>query len=152
MSARRRVYQVGERIKELVARNILFAADPRLNLVTVTAVMVSPDLRQAKVYWVVSVPPGEDRSERIEQAQEALDGSAGLFRRMLSKELGIRFVPALKFFYDDTLDTVEQVEQLMQRIRPANPEPEDQSFEDEGSAEDAGADLEDGDEESERSR
>lgn len=38
---------------------------------------------------------------------------------MLGKPLGIRFVPELKFFYDDTLDTAENVERLIARIKPA---------------------------------
>jgi ribosome-binding factor A len=37
---------------------------------------------------------------------------------MCSKQLGIRFTPELRFYYDDTLDTVEHVEQLMAKIRP----------------------------------
>jgi ribosome-binding factor A len=37
---------------------------------------------------------------------------------MCSKKLGIRFTPELRFYYDDTLDTVEHVERLMAQIRP----------------------------------
>ena len=94
MSGQRRVFQVGERIKELVAEHLNRVADPRFNLVTITSVMVSPDL------------------------QEAFDTAAGMFRKMASKALGIRFTPELRFYYDDTLDTVENVERLMAKIRP----------------------------------
>ncbi|NDC39231.1 MAG: hypothetical protein EBZ48_14500, partial [Proteobacteria bacterium] len=38
-------------------------------------------------------------------------------RRAVGAELGTRFVPELKFFYDDTMDTMEQVERLFQRIQ-----------------------------------
>jgi ribosome-binding factor A len=123
MAGSRRVYQVAERIKELVAAHLIHTADPRFSLVTITSVMVSPDLRQAKVYWVVSFPSNTDRDARIAEVDEAFQNAEGLFRRMLSKELGIRFVPALRFYYDDTLDTVEQVERLMGRIKPSeNPD------------------------------
>jgi ribosome-binding factor A len=117
MAGSRRVYQIGERIKELVAQHLIHTADPRFNLVTITSVMVSPDLRIAKVYWVVSLPSGIDREERIAEVAEAFDSAQGLFRRMLAKQLGVRFVPDLRFFYDDTLDTVEHVERLMERIK-----------------------------------
>lgn len=122
MSGRRRVFQVGERIKELIAQDLVHTADPRFGLVTITSVMVSPDLRIAKVYWVVSFVSGVDRQERIEEVREAFEAAQGLFRRMLAKQLGVRFVPDLRFYYDDTLDTVEHVERLMEKIKPSEPE------------------------------
>jgi len=117
MSGKRRVYQVAERIKEVVASTLLRSADPRLSLVTVTSAMVSPDLRNAKVYWVVSLPTGVDRDERLNQVDEALENAQGMFRRVIGKELGLRFVPEIRFYYDDTYDTVDQVERLLYKIR-----------------------------------
>jgi len=122
MSGRRRVFQVGERIKELIAQDLVHTADPRFSLVTITSVMVSPDLRIAKVYWVVSFVSGVDRQERIGEVSEAFEAAQGLFRRMLAKQLGVRFVPDLRFYYDDTLDTVEHVERLMEKIKPSERE------------------------------
>jgi ribosome-binding factor A len=119
MSGRRRVFQMGERIKELIAEHLVHTADPRFSLVTITSVMVSPDLRNAKVYWVVSFVSGVDREERIHEVEEAFETAQGLFRRMLAKQLGIRFVPEVRFYYDDTLDTVEHVERLMEKIKPS---------------------------------
>lgn len=118
MAGNRRIYQVAERIKELVAEHLLYTADPRFNLVTITSVMVSPDLRNAKVYWVVSFLSDTDREERINEVHEAFEAAQGHFRRMLAKQLGVRFVPDLRFYYDDTLDTAEHVERLMKRINP----------------------------------
>jgi ribosome-binding factor A len=118
MAGSRRIYQVGERIKELVAEHLVHTADPRFSLVTITSVMVSPDLRVAKVYWVVSMLSGVDREERIHEVQEAFGSAEGMFRRLLAKQLGVRFVPELRFYYDDTLDTVEHVERLMSKIKP----------------------------------
>lgn len=119
MSGRRRVFQMGERIKELIAEHLVHTADPRFSLVTITSVMVSPDLRNAKVYWVVSFVSDVDRDERIQEVEEAFETAQGLFRRMLAKQLGIRFVPEVRFYYDDTLDTVEHVERLMAKIKPS---------------------------------
>lgn len=118
MSGKRRVFQIGERIKEIVAQHLIHTADPRFSLVTITAVMVSPDLRNAKVYWVVSMPSNVDRDKRLHEVDQALENAQGHFRKILSKELGIRFVPVLRFYYDDTLDTAEEVERLMSRLRP----------------------------------
>jgi ribosome-binding factor A len=123
MSGKRRVFQIGERIKEIVAQHLIHAADPRFSLVTITAVMVSPDLRNAKVYWVVSMPSNVDRNERLHEVDEALENAQGHFRKIISRELGIRFVPVLRFYYDDTLDTAEEVERLMARVRPEDRAP-----------------------------
>jgi ribosome-binding factor A len=119
MAGNRRVYQIGERIKELVAGHLLYTADPRFSLVTITSVMVSPDLRNAKVYWVVSFLSDTNRDERIADVNDAFSSAQGHFRRVLAKQLGVRFVPELRFYYDDTLDTAEHVEKLMGRIKPA---------------------------------
>jgi ribosome-binding factor A len=121
MSGKRRVYQVAERIKEVIASSLLRTADPRFSLVTITSVMVSPDLRNAKVYWVVSLPTGADRDARLNDVDEAFESAQGLFKRILGKELGIRFVPDLKFFYDDTFDTVNEVERLLHQVRTSAP-------------------------------
>jgi ribosome-binding factor A len=118
MAGNRRIYQIAERIKEVVAEHLIHTADPRFNLVTITSVMVSPDLRNAKVYWVVSFLSGMDRQERIAEVNEALESAQGHFKRVLAKQLGVRFVPAVRFYYDDTLDTAEHVERLMERIKP----------------------------------
>ena len=117
MAQKKRIYQVGERIKTILAEQLLRTADPRFSLVTITAVMVSPDLRNAKVYWVVSLQTGQDREERHAEVQEALGAAEGLFKRILGSELGLRFVPALRFFYDDTFDTVEEVDRLFKKVK-----------------------------------
>lgn len=112
MAGTRRVYQIAEKIRNVVAMELQYAADPRFHMVTVTSVVVSPDLRHAKIYWVA----GRGK-ESIQETGEAFEAAAGHFRRTLAKDLGIRFVPNLKFFYDDTLDTEQQVSELLERIR-----------------------------------
>lgn len=102
---------MAEKIRNLVALELNKVADPRFSLVTISSVMVSPDLRYAKVYWMVS-----GGKERIAEVEEAFQSAQGLFKRLLAKELGVRFVPELRFFYDDTLDTCEEVERLIARI------------------------------------
>jgi len=111
------VYQIGERIREVIAEQLQRVADPRFDLVTITSVMVSPDLRNAKVYWVVSLVSGVDRDARLKEVEEAFESAAGMFKKSLAKQLGIRFVPDIRFYYDDTLDTVENVERLMAKVR-----------------------------------
>ena len=118
MPQKRRTFRVAEKIRNLVANELNRMADPRFELVTVTTAMVSPDLRHAKVYWMVSGGP-----DRIPEVEEAFASAEGFFRRLLAKELGIRFVPELRFYYDDTLDTCNEVDRLLSRVAQPQEDP-----------------------------
>lgn len=92
----------------MLARRLLESADERLRMVTITGVKVSKDLRVASVYWVQS-----GSKEQIAATEAAFKGARGFFRVALSEGLRLRFVPELRFFYDNTLDTVEHIESIM---------------------------------------
>ncbi len=120
MANQRRVFQIAEKIRNAIAMELLHAADPRFSMVTITSVVATSDLRQAKVYWVVS----GDQSRRAD-VQDAFNSAAGLLKRVIAKDLGIKFVPDLKFFYDDTLDATAEVERLFAKIKaPTESEPQ----------------------------
>lgn len=112
MADKRRIYKVGERIQAVIATELLRMSDPRFNLVTITSVSATRDLRQAKVYFVVS-----GGVERREEVAQAFDSATGYLRSVVSKEVGTRYAPQLRFYYDDTLDTVEEVERLFKKIK-----------------------------------
>jgi ribosome-binding factor A len=112
MAQKRRTYRVAEKIRSIVATALLQLDDPRLMLVTVTSVNLSSDLRHARVYWVIS-----QSADRIPEAEAAFEERGSHFRHALGKKLGTRYVPDLRFYYDDTLDTVEQVEKLLRSTR-----------------------------------
>ena len=74
--------------------------DPRLRLVTVTHVRVSPDLGNAQVHW--SCLSGDDE-ENVERVAEALDSASGYLRRHLAEALPLRRVPSLHFRHDPSM-------------------------------------------------
>jgi ribosome-binding factor A len=111
MSDQRRVYKVAEKIRGIISMHLHRVSDPRFEMVTITSVVVTSDLRIAKVYWTVSGGP-----ERVAEVEEAFEHATGAIRRNVGADLGVRFVPELRFFYDETLDTVEEVNRLMERI------------------------------------
>ena len=111
MANQRRVFRMAERIQEILATEVRRASDPRFELVTVSSVVTTPDMRNAKVYWMVSGGP-----ERIEEVQQAFDAATGHFKRSLAKQLDVKFVPDLKFYYDDTLDAAEEIDRLLKKI------------------------------------
>ena len=73
--------------------------DPRLGMVSVSAVQVSRDLSHAKVY--VSVLGTE---EQTQESIKVLKHAAGYLRHKLGKQLHIRVIPELHFFHDRSLE------------------------------------------------
>lgn len=114
MASPRRVNRVAEQIRELVATELYRLADPRFGLVTISSVVVSQDLRNAKIYWMAS---GD--KDRLAEIKAAFESANGVLRRAVAGSLGTKFAPELKFFYDDTLDESLRVEQLLARIKTA---------------------------------
>jgi ribosome-binding factor A len=126
MANTRRVYRVGEKLREAIARRLLQVSDPRFYLVSVTSAIISPDLREAKIYWSVSGGP-----ERVAQVKDAFQAAAGYFQANVAKELGLQFAPRLRFYYDNTLDVFEHVNKLLASVK--QPEPEESEYQDEDS-------------------
>jgi ribosome-binding factor A len=122
--------------------------DPRVGFVTVTEVRMSPDLKHARVY--VSVFDGEE--ERKQESIDALQRAEGFLRHSLGKRLRLRYVPALRFVVDDTLDHSARIEELLEDSGaiPEDPDahPEDSDVDPEDSdahPEDSDVDPEDSD-------
>src|SRR4249920_1916029 len=82
--------------------------DPRVGLVTITAVEVNRDLSHAKVY-VSSLA----EVAATEQSVEALQHAAGFLRSQLSRTLKIRSVPQLQFLYDASVERGARLSHLI---------------------------------------
>ena len=97
----RRTDRVSQLVRAEVARILgQETTDPRLRLVTLTHVRVSPDLGNAQVYW--SCLSGDDE-QNVERVAEALDGASGYMRRHLAEALPLRRAPALHFRHDPSM-------------------------------------------------
>jgi len=95
-----RTRRVGEQIQRELAdliRNEI--KDPRLGMVSVTAVIVSRDLSHAKVY--VSVL---GNAEQTDASVRVLGNAAGFLRHKLGKIMHIRIIPELRFYLDRSLE------------------------------------------------
>lgn len=96
-----RKQRVAEQIQKELAQLIqLEMKDPRLGMVTVSAVEVSRDLAFADVY--VSFL-GVDDQEKIDQSLKILGQAAGFLRSQLARAIKLRFTPQLRFYYDSSL-------------------------------------------------
>ncbi len=109
-----RADRVGGLIRDVIADTLRKKIkDPRLDSVIVSGVKVSPDLKNARIYFVVS---GKDE-ERIRNAEIGLQKASGFLKRMLGQELALRYMPQLNFFYDDSFDYGERIEELLKSIK-----------------------------------
>lgn len=88
-------------------------ADPRLRLVTVTEVQMSPDLKHARV-MVASADPDASGTEAL----AALRHAGTRLRRGLAGSVRLRVVPRLDFHWDDRGERYRQLETLIERGLP----------------------------------
>ncbi len=101
--------RVGQQIHELVARFLLTDVDdPRLSLVQVTEVDVSPNLRNARVYYILL-----QEEEPREAVDEALDGVTGLIKREIAGSLSLKYVPDVEFRFDEAVDRGRRIDNLL---------------------------------------
>ena len=119
--ARIRPERVAEQIRieiaEILQRDL---KDPRVGLATCTRVLVSGDLKFAKIY--VSVLAAAEEQERT---MTALKGASGFVRRLLGKRLGLRSSPEVRFVFDPSVEYGIKLERLLEEVRrdaPGEPE------------------------------
>ena len=88
------------------------ARDPRIGFVTVTGVVVSPDLSHARV--AVSVMGTEPERERTLQG---LASAAGHIRSQLARQLATRITPELAFVLDRGLDHAAHIDRVLRDLQ-----------------------------------
>ncbi len=94
-----RTKRVGEQIqRELAVLLHKEVDDPRVGMVTVSAVDVAPDFSHAKIY-ITALDAEHDKKTLV----EALNKAAGFLRGRLGQRLSIRVIPQLRFVYDDSV-------------------------------------------------
>jgi len=107
-----RTDRVGQKLQEILARVVLNEIrDPRLRGIEITDVDVSPDLRQAQVYWVVIQKEEDER--RREEAAEGLEHARGYLKRQVGERLETKYTPELDFRYDESLERGRRIEELL---------------------------------------
>ena len=104
-----RARQLGERILEIVAEAVeLRVKDPRLGFVTFTAARLTPDLREASVFYTV-LGSEEDRTETA----AALASAKGVVRSEVGKRLGLKHTPSITFMLDALPESAAHIDELL---------------------------------------
>ncbi len=101
-----RSFRVADQIQRDLAELIRDLKDPRIGMVTLNSVDVTPDYAHAKVYFSVLLAEPE-------KSAEALNEAAGFLRNGLFKRLAIHTVPTLHFHYDKTTERAADLSALI---------------------------------------
>lgn len=113
-----------KRVSESVKAKLGEILDQRLTnpkippFVTVHSVRVAKDLRTAEVYVTFLQ---DNKQEEIEEAIKELNKAAGFIRSELSRRVVLKYLPQLNFHYNPSTRYAAQLEEIFEKIEPAEP-------------------------------
>ena len=101
-----------QRLGDLIQREIsdlirLEVRDPRVGMITITSVDVSPDVKHAKIFFTVL------EKEKLPETLAGLNRSAGFLRSQLAKRLQMYTTPELRFVYDESVERGDHLSRLI---------------------------------------
>jgi ribosome-binding factor A len=98
--------KIQQAITELLTRKI---SDPRIEMATISQVKMSADLRLASVYVTAF---GDE--EKIADTLAGFKKSKGFIKKHIAPQLGLKYMPDLRFFYDDSFDKAAKMDALIE--------------------------------------
>jgi ribosome-binding factor A len=111
-----RTRRMSVRVREIVASMLeLQVKDPRLGMVTVTDTRMTPDLREATVFYTVL---GDDAVR--ESTAQALESAKGIIRTAVGRGTGLKHTPTIAFVHDALPDDARHIDELLERVRHAD--------------------------------
>lgn len=107
-----RQLRVGEAVRHALAGvfsrgDVPWPKEFKAPIVTITEVSVSPDLRNATIYFLAMNGAGRQETEKV------LLNMVGYFRHQLATSVKMRYVPNLKFEGDTSLENAHKIETLL---------------------------------------
>lgn len=94
-----RAQRISDQIQRDLAEIIAFELkDPRIGMITISEVRITPDYAHAKVFFTTL----QDDPEAVKKTLEGLKQSSGFIRMQLGQRIRIHTLPQLTFVYDDS--------------------------------------------------
>ncbi|HEY9191756.1 MAG TPA: 30S ribosome-binding factor RbfA [Methyloversatilis sp.] len=114
-------YSRSDRVAEAIRRELaqLIATelkDPRVGMISLTAVEVTPDYAHAKVFYTTLA-----EGEALQHIQEGLVRASGFLRREIGRRVRIHTTPALHFVHDETLARADHLSRLIDKALHSGP-------------------------------
>ena len=107
-----RGFRVADQIQRDLAELIRTLKDPRVGMITINTVEVSPDYAHAQVFFSLLVGSPTE-------CEAALNEAAGFLRNGLFKRLTIHTVPTLHFHFDKTTERAAEMSALIRKANAA---------------------------------
>jgi ribosome-binding factor A len=111
--------RVNESVRAVVADALGELKDPRIGMVTVTGVHVTPDLAEARIFISVL---GNDKKRAATLA--GLESARGVLQAKLGRQLSLRRTPTLTFTYDDSVERGVRMTKLIEDLAADLPDNE----------------------------
>ncbi|MCK4739134.1 MAG: 30S ribosome-binding factor RbfA [Deltaproteobacteria bacterium] len=109
-----RTGRVGDLLRAEVASMILHQEikDPRIGFVTITNVLMSKDLKHARIFFSML---GSEKE--VKDSMEGLNSASGFVRRALAKRLRLKNIPSVRFEFDETLEYSSHIEEVLKEVK-----------------------------------
>lgn len=107
-----RPQKLGDQLQRELSQLLRELRDPRIGMVTITAVDVSPDLSHAKIFFTMLV------KEHLEETTRGLQRAAGFLRTQLARRIKIYTTPELRFEYDESVERGDRLSRLIDSVKP----------------------------------
>lgn len=108
-----RADRVGGEIQKVLSDLLLRKIkDPRLEMVLITGVKMTSDLKQARVYYTAT-----GREATQDDIMTGLKSASGYFKRSLAQQLNLRYIPALHFHHDDSFEYGDRIDRLLKSVQ-----------------------------------
>lgn len=103
---------VQETLSDILRKDI---KDPRLDMTVITGVRMSKDLRSARVFFSTSAG-----NKKKEDAYDGFESAMGYIKRRLARELDLRYMPKISFFYDESFDYGSHIDDIFRQLEIEN--------------------------------
>jgi ribosome-binding factor A len=105
------------KVADLIQRELselirLEVRDPRVGMLTITSVDVSPDLSHAKVFFTIL------NKEHLAETLQGLQRAAGFLRSQLAHRMKLYTTPELRFAYDESVERGDHLSRLIDSVLP----------------------------------
>lgn len=116
-----RILRLQKELKKMFNTVVIYnLRDERLGSVYFSDVEVSPDMRQAKIYFY-------DNSSDLSQDEliECLTKASGQFKKNIAEAKIMRIIPDIRFYYDKSQDNLNKIESIFDKINREEDESEE---------------------------
>ena len=112
-----RALKVSEQLRQLISKilinNDFYLHNLSTSVITVTDVNISPDLKNAKIYIMSS---SNEMNKDLVVTKE-LNKKSGYIKKIISKQLKLRYVPKITFFHDSSFEYSQKIDNILKKIR-----------------------------------